>query len=70
MALGLYRPPAPVVVAPADAGVCAALQVVAATALYDRLPPLDASPEVIEVVATINAELGRVRAQIETTCRG
>jgi hypothetical protein len=71
VALGLYaRPEPPVVVTPGDAGICAALHVVAATALYDRLPPVDASPEMEEAVSILNADLSRVRTQIKEACRG
>ncbi len=57
-------------VAPGDAGVCAALQVVSATALFDRLPPVDAPPELEEAVRELNDDLARARAAIEEACRG
>lgn len=56
--------------ASSDAGVCAALQVVAATTLYDRVPPLEAPPELEEAVRELNNDLARARAAIEEACRG
>lgn len=64
--LGLYRP-APEVVVPYDAGICMALRVLAATALYDRLPRVD-TPEEVAAVAELNADLARVRGQILEVC--
>ena len=70
--VALWRTHAPpVVVVPRDdAAECAAMLALSATALYDRLPPVDASADVVAAVATINAEMTQVRYQIEEACRG
>ncbi len=71
VALGLCaRPKPPVVVTPAFSGLCPALQVIGATAFYDRVAPPGASGDVEEVVSRINAEMATVREQIEEACRG
>lgn len=59
--------PAPVApAAPVD--LCPVLQVLTATALFDRVPPAGATPDLVEAIARLNAELGQVRAQIEEAC--
>ncbi len=70
MALGLWARPEPVVVTPGDAGLCAALQVVTEPALYDRVAPMGAPPELEAFVIELNIELALVRRQIEEACRG
>lgn len=66
--LGMWQPRTQPVV-PAELGVCDALRVVAATALYDRLPPLGSSPEQEEAVRMLNTELASMRTQIAEACR-
>lgn len=49
---------------------CEALRVVIATALYDRLPPPDATPADVGATERLNAELAAVRTRIEEACSG
>ena len=49
---------------------CPVMLTLAATALYDRMPPPDATPEAIEAIEAVNADMSRVRAEIEEACRG
>lgn len=55
----------PVQVTPASSDPCPVLRTLAATALYDRLPP---TPEDEEATDRLNADLQAVRAQIEESC--
>lgn len=61
-------PPAPAPRADPVA-ICVALRVLSATALHDRLAWPDASPEEIDAVDRLNAELAVTRQQIEEACR-
>lgn len=67
MALGVCARQ-PVVVTPADSGVCPVLRAVTEPALYDRIPPLGAPPEYVDFVTQLNIELALVRRQIEEAC--
>lgn len=51
-----------------DSGFCGPLQAVAAAALYDRVPPPDASPELEAFVIILNHELALLRKQIKEAC--
>lgn len=66
--LGLCRPPPVYVEAPDDPGPCPALEVVSAVALYDRVAPPGANPDLEAFVTSLNVELGTVRRQIKESC--
>lgn len=59
----------PVPVAPAaSVDLCPVLQIIASAALYDRVPPPGAGPELGVYVERMNADMAYVRSQIEETC--
>lgn len=61
------RPPEPPRADPV--AICVSLRVITATALYDRLPWPDASPEDVEAIDRLNLELRMTRQQIEEACK-
>ena len=68
LALGLCRPPPPVDVdrltSAQDQRVCIALDAIVAFAYQGISPPIDASPEEMAAVHTVNAELAQLREQV------
>lgn len=65
MALGVWRPAAPVDVdrltSAQDRRVCIALDAIVAFAYQGISPPIDASPEEMAAVRSVNAELAQLR---------
>lgn len=68
VALGVWRPPAPVDVdrlaQVQDYRVCIAIDAIMALAYQGVSPPIDASPEEMAAVRTVNAELAQLREQV------
>ena len=68
MALGVFRPPAPVDVdrlaQVQDRRACLAIDAIMAFAYQGIAPPIDASPEEMAAVRSVNAELAQMREQV------
>ena len=68
IALGVRQEPESPDAATDYSGFCSALQDIATAALYSRVPPPDAPPELETFVTTLNHELALLRRQIKEAC--